>query len=127
MVNMPERSAEWFRRVDSLFDAALERPETERAAFLVATCPDDAELRKEVEVLLATADTAESYLGENVAEFAAPLLDSLPDGEPFQEAVLEPGTRVGNWIIEREVGRGGMGAVYLATRREGDFTMRAAL
>jgi hypothetical protein len=41
-------------RVKALFQAAVERPVAERAAFLAAETGDDAELRREVESLLAS-------------------------------------------------------------------------
>ena len=46
-------------RIRALFDAAIEVPEATRAGFLERECPDDAELRAQVEDLLAKADRVE--------------------------------------------------------------------
>ena len=54
----PERR----RRVEELCDAALDRDARERAAFVAAACGHDEALRREVEALLAHAQTAERFL-----------------------------------------------------------------
>jgi hypothetical protein len=43
---------ERWQRIKDVFQAALERPAAERAAFLGKACGDDSELRREVESLL---------------------------------------------------------------------------
>ncbi|MEZ4455372.1 MAG: serine/threonine-protein kinase [Gemmatimonadales bacterium] len=115
---------ERFRQVDAIFDAALDRPESERAAFLDQACGDDAELRRQVEEMLASVDRAEAVLGEDAAEFASPVLSGDPtDDDP----PLVAGARLGPWQVVREIGRGGMGAVYLAERADGEFELRGAV
>ena len=96
-----------FARVDALFHEALERPPEARAAFLEAAC-DDATVRAEVEALLQ-ADAAD---GPFVLD--APLLPN-----PEREG-LEARRRVGPYALVRELGRGGMGTVYLARRDDVD-------
>ncbi len=81
-----------------LFDAALGRAPAERSAYLDAACAD-AEMRREVESLLASHDRAGDFL-ETPAR-AAPL-------------VLAPGTRLGPYEILGIIGSGGMGDVYRA-------------
>jgi serine/threonine-protein kinase len=63
-------------------------------------------------------------IGEHVAEYAAPLIAGMPD---VDDPALEPGTRLGPWRIVREVGRGGMGSVYLAERADDAFELQVAL
>ncbi len=102
-----------WKRVDRLFDQVLDLPEADREAFLAAECAGDAELAHAVRVLLAAAQASEH-------EFDVPGLTLT------REAVEELGRRVdpvpdqaGSFRIVREIGRGGMGTVYLA-EREGD-------
>ncbi|MGI9182014.1 MAG: protein kinase domain-containing protein [Longimicrobiaceae bacterium] len=98
-----------------LFDAALELPAAERAAFLTDTCGEDAELRAEVERYLRT-DAAPPALFD-----AAPSeLVAVPADEPALE-----GRTLGRYTLLRELGRGGMGTVYLAERA--DVGKRVAL
>ncbi|CAN5698474.1 hypothetical protein BH23GEM9_BH23GEM9_19730 [soil metagenome] len=119
--------ADRFRRVDALFDAALEKPGAERAAFLTAACADDRVLYDEVMALLGAVDTAESVIGEDVGAFAGELLQSLNDSARDAEASLLAGSRIGPWRIERMIGHGGMGSVYVAERADGQFAKRVAL
>ena len=57
--------------VQRLCHAALERAASERAAFLAEACAGDAELRREVESLLAHEGTAEGFLAAPTLEAAA--------------------------------------------------------
>lgn len=54
-----------------------------------------------------------------VDEVATPLRRELP--------TLDPGRRIGAYAIVREIGRGGMGAVYLAKRADGEFEKQVAI
>jgi serine/threonine-protein kinase len=106
--------------VKALFQAAVERPADERAAFLAAATGDDAALRREVESLLAS-DTADgSFLDRlpvaSASVLADPLaappasLDPLPS-----HPVLAAGVRVGPYAIVAPLGAGAMGEVYRAS------------
>ena len=115
--------AQRWQQVATLFDEAVELDGAERAARLDALCAGDAELRAEVESLLR-GDAA-------VASGAAHLIDSptsareaWSDLVPLSSAV---GTLIGPWRVLREIGRGGMGVVYLAERADGQYEQRAAL
>src|ERR671911_551495 len=100
-------------RVDALFDAALTLPPEQRASFLDAQClAADADCRADVEDLLRLAEQPSTIL--EPAVHAPGLLHALlartnltPRGD------LTADQRVGVWRVIREIGRGGMGTVYL--------------
>ena len=100
----PERWA----RVKALFLEAVEYPESERMAFLVSATGDDAELRKEVEALLASDAAAGSFCEVP----AAGLLGALEPETPLPR--LAPGTRLSHYEVTGFIAAGGMGAVYRA-------------
>jgi eukaryotic-like serine/threonine-protein kinase len=99
-------------------EAALGVPPRERAAFVSRQCGGDDELRAEVLSLLASHEDAGDFLEEPVVD--------LKGAEPPPPGDLV-GTRVGAWELVREIGRGGMGAVYLAVRADNEFRKRVAI
>jgi serine/threonine protein kinase/Tfp pilus assembly protein PilF len=108
----PER----WQQVKSVLDGALDQRPAERPVFLDGVCRDDSELRCEVESLLAS----EAELGDFIEE---PLFDLHASGEESSAA----GQRIAAYKVIREIGRGGMGSVYLAEKAEGDFEGQFAL
>ncbi|MEK7330512.1 MAG: serine/threonine-protein kinase, partial [Candidatus Eisenbacteria bacterium] len=95
-----------------------------RTAFLDQACDGDAELRALVEALIRADESAGAFLDRPAAELAPELLAGEP--EPAPEPPMA-GRQIGPWRVVREVGRGGMGAVYLAERADGAFEQTVAL
>jgi serine/threonine protein kinase/tetratricopeptide (TPR) repeat protein/TolB-like protein len=110
-------------RVKEVLALALEQPPGSRDAMLDAACAGDPELRAEVDSLLA----AEAGTGGFMDRPALPWLDgeNSDDGLPENDPYI--GRQLGPYSIERCLGRGGMGAVYLASRAEKDFEHAVAL
>ena len=102
-------------RVKPVLEKALSVSLPERTAVVAAECEGDEELRREVEEYLRYEGCAPSLLPATQWRALMPADDGPPPG------------RVGPWKILREIGRGGMGVVYLAERDDGEYRQTAAL
>ena len=123
----PER----WRRVETVFQTALDiRPEN-REQFLAEACGGDEVLLSEVERLIEGYEAADEFLEKPALDLKQIAGNELPtlQLEDIQGSThgLESGARIGAYRILRELGRGGMGAVYLAERAEGDFRKLVAV
>ncbi|HEX8943758.1 MAG TPA: serine/threonine-protein kinase, partial [Gemmatimonadaceae bacterium] len=98
-------------RAKAVFVEALERPDAERGNYVAQACAGDAELRDEVESLLASDSAAASFC-ETPA--AALLGRDVPAGQPPLRPRLAPGDRLGQYEIIGFIAAGGMGEVYRA-------------
>jgi serine/threonine-protein kinase len=94
------------QRVRDIFEGALDRRPAERATWAAGQAGDDPVVREEVLSLLDYDRRAGSFLTE-------PILERVPD-LLADDGPLQAGTALGSFTIVRELGRGGMGRVYLA-------------
>jgi serine/threonine-protein kinase len=119
-------SAERWARISPLLDEALDLGSVDRRAFLSRLGATSPELLPDLEALLAAADAAGDFLERSVQAESINLLDDAAGAAEDDSADPLP-DRIGAWHIVREIGRGGMGVVYLAARADGDFEQRVAL
>ena len=105
--------ANW-QKVKEIFNDALEVKPAEREAFLTEVCADDADLRREVEVLLRSFE--EDFL-------ETPAVEQVADVIAEDQNSFKSGDKIGAYKIVKPLGIGGQGAVYLAE----DLQLRRAV
>jgi serine/threonine protein kinase len=110
-------STEKWQRINDLFQAALEVEPSHRPQFLQNQC-DDPLVVEEVKLLLSAHQEAGSFIQTPVSI----LQDTQEDDD-----LIAPGERIGVYKIVKEIGRGGMGAVYLASRADDAYEKHVAV
>jgi eukaryotic-like serine/threonine-protein kinase len=112
---MPGLEPELWRRVSPHLERILEMPAPARASYVAALRQSEADVARELEALLAAheAAAAEGFLERAPVH---PMIDSL-----------RPGQLLGAYSLLSEIGRGGMGSVWLAARVDGLFQRRVAV
>lgn len=128
-----EDNAHW-SDLKALFDSAISLPPGDRPHFLERECGHDSGLREELESLLLAYDNTGDFLEQPLASLS-PLVEEFESARtttqrpPAGDSVVpaQGGDRIGPYRLERELGRGGMGAVFLATRADGEFHQRVAI
>ncbi len=127
----PER----WREIEEIFQSAVEMPPAERTSYVAERCADDDELRAEVVKLLESNDRAadfiespiwtdSAFLNTSVKKDLSHSIDREINGTDRDNFL---GREIGVYRLTREIGRGGMGAVYLGERADGEFQQRVAI
>jgi eukaryotic-like serine/threonine-protein kinase len=96
-----------WQQVKQIFQSVLEYPPDQRAAFLDEACADDPALRSEVESLISSYDQADGSFQSVAVNVAAHMILD-------EQAKSVVGQQIGPYIVTAQIGRGGMGEVYLA-------------
>ncbi len=111
-------NSERWKRLKELFEEALDKNASDRAAFLDEACRTDRSLRREIEALL------ERYSGDTFLE--KPAYEAVPELFDSDVGSNLVGAKLGPYEVTSEIGRGGMGVVYLArdTRLDRDVAIK---
>jgi eukaryotic-like serine/threonine-protein kinase len=124
-----------WRQIEEIFNAALDLSPDERPSFINSKC-GDTELKAEVEKLLSDFDSAESFIESPVwtdSRLLESAMKSKFEDSPENKSQFADrrqfmiGRRIGVYELKEEIGRGGMGAVYLAERADGEFRQKVAV
>ncbi len=111
---------EKWKRAKDLFHAAFELAEDERTRFLSDECGDDSTMLAEVNSLFSAHSDSRSL-------FESPALAAVSDLVSKTAQPSRAGQIVGAYKLESEIGRGGMGAVYLASRADEAYDKKVAI
>lgn len=124
--------SDWQRR-SALFDEAVDLPESAHEAWLKALAAREPRHIEAVARMLAeyvrdtsrqetTPDTTLSLMGVAARDFEVKLEAATDD-----DLRLQAGEEIGAWRLMKKIGEGGMGAVWMAERHDGNFEGRAAI
>ncbi|MFN7930515.1 MAG: protein kinase [Blastocatellia bacterium] len=117
---MKQVTAERLQQIKTLFDVVFDLPPNERERTLAQACAGDERLFAEVQKLLLLHDHAPDFL-------EAPPLNDFPHSSAAIASDAALGRRIGAYQVIRELGRGGMGAVFLAHRADQAFEKQVAI
>lgn len=116
-----------WKKIDEVFPLVADLPLDERDIRLRELCGTDKELLREIQILLAADKKAENFIESPIS-----LPDSLSlvlGNQKYEEntTLKIKGEKIGAYQIIKKIGTGGMGAVYLASRADGEFKKKVAV
>lgn len=111
----PDRLA----RLRKIYEEAVALDETDRESLIEGECLGDPVLREEIEQLLHAHDRVPTWM-------ELPALGEAAGPFSLEEPSME-GRQIAGYALVREIGRGGMGRVYLAERVDGAFQKMVAI
>ncbi|CAM2069805.1 Non-specific serine/threonine protein kinase [Sulfidibacter corallicola] len=109
-----------------------------REAYLQAECGEDAALLRDLQALIEANEADEEAVARQAARSLGTLLADAAAHDDLSRELdttdwgrriygpLEPGCRIGPYLLEKQIGEGGMGLVFLAVREDA-FQMKVAL
>jgi tetratricopeptide (TPR) repeat protein len=113
-------------RIKDLFTEAIELTPESRAEWIARNCADDISLRRELEALIQAHDQAGRFMERGVLDIpqaATAVLEATRSAVPASV----PPSHFGGYRAVRELGRGGMGVVYLGARDDDRFEKLVAI
>lgn len=116
-----------WEKVETIIDEILQLPEDQQETYIEKRCSDDEQTMTEVIDLLHAIRESEGWL-EDSYQFRDSLLNELANDfelKTSQQSFI--GSKIGSYTIRKKIGEGGMGAVFLGERSDGDFEHQVAI
>ena len=111
---------ERWKQIDDILQSALDRDPLDRPAFVEKACAGDASLLGEVESLINAHGEAGSFIEAPLLEDATKLLREQKDRSDVSRLI-------GAYKVIRQIGHGGMGTVFLASRADDQYRRAVAI
>lgn len=107
-------------KISEIIEEVLKKPVNEREDFIKLVCKNDLEMQQEIESLL-------SYQVTETDLFEKPQFDNILTAENEEPIKSFIGQHIGKYLITKPLGEGGMGAVFLGERTDGEFEQQVAI